>query len=537
PAAIWCCRRDCLCNLAARLARRGHWGPAAPAPVRPARPADRVPGRCGAPALAQPPARGAASRGCTRRRSPGRLLRSQRPARRGPLSGPPSGRPCHPSWGSRRLRHRYGRLCPLPPAGRLVVAGRGGDCAARHPAGSGVLAPAGPALAARRLDRPRGRHLRLPRAGAVSAPPARPDLSGELRRTLLLAGLCVLLAQFDGSALFLALPAVAQEFHARVEDLSNAGSVLGLGAIAALPLAALADRAGRKRLLVLAVAAFSVANLATGFAPALAWLAVARLTASCFEVAAIGIASALVVEEAPRERRAIAVAALTIAAGAGQGLTIVAYPLLAPHWRVRYWAGGAGLLAVPALLAWLPEGRTWRAAGHVDNPLRVLFEAQWRARLAVLALASLLAAVAFQPGGLYGALFASRTLRLTPFSISLVLAASAPLAGFGFVAGGWLSDRAGRRPLAVGLSLASALVNALTFAGSVALYWGGNLAWSVVGSAAGPVLTAWYAELFPTRARATSQAVAAVAAAVGGILGLQLVGLAAPSVGLGTAIV
>jgi len=279
-------------------------------------------------------------------------------------------------------------------------------------------------------------------------------LSGELRRTLLLAGLCVLLAQFDGSALFLALPAVAQEFHARVEDLSNAGSVLGLGAIAALPLAALADRAGRKRLLVLAVAAFSVANLATGFAPALAWLALARLTASCFEVAAIGIASALVVEEAPRERRAIAVAALTIAAGAGQGLTIVAYPLLAPHWRVLYWAGGAGLLAVPALLAWLPEGRTWRAAGHVDNPLRVLFEARWRARLAVLALASLLAAVAFQPGGLYGALFASRTLRLTPFSISLVLAASAPLAGFGFVAGGWLSDRAGRRPLAVGLSLA-----------------------------------------------------------------------------------
>ena len=171
-------------------------------------------------------------------------------------------------------------------------------------------------------------------------------MSGELRRTLLLAGLCVLLAQFDGSALFLALPAVAQEFHARVEDLSNAGSVLGLGAIAALPLAALADRAGRKRLLVLAVAAFSVANLATGFAPALAWLAVARLTASCFEVAAIGIASALVVEEAPRERRAIAVAALTIAAGAGQGLTIVAYPLLAPHWRVLYWAGGSGLLAV-----------------------------------------------------------------------------------------------------------------------------------------------------------------------------------------------
>src|SRR5207302_2241065 len=127
-----------------------------------------------------------------------------------------------------------------------------------------------------------------------------------------------------------------------------------------------------------------------------AWLAVARLTASCFEVAAIGIASALVVEEAPRERRAIAVAALTIAAGAGQGLTIVAYPLLAPHWRVLHWAGGAGLLSVPALLAWLPEGRPWGAAGHVDNPLPVPFETRWRARLGGLALARLLAAVALQ---------------------------------------------------------------------------------------------------------------------------------------------
>ena len=74
------------------------------------------------------------------------------------------------------------------------------------------------------------------------------------RRTLVWAGLAVVLTAFDGSVLVLALPAIAADFKAQIPGLSNLGSVLALGSLGALPLATLADRFGRRRLIALGVA-------------------------------------------------------------------------------------------------------------------------------------------------------------------------------------------------------------------------------------------------------------------------------------------
>src|SRR6195256_975292 len=169
----------------------------------------------------------------------------------------------------------------------------------------------------------------------------------QQRRTLVWAGLAVVLTAFDGSVLVLALPAIAADFHARTPALSNLGSVLAVGALAALPLAALADRFGRRRLIAIGVAGFSLANFASGLAPSLEVLAFLRLVAVCFEVMVGGVATALVVEEAPRERRGQAVSVLALLSGLGTGVTVVLYPLVAPHWRWLFMAGGAGALLAP----------------------------------------------------------------------------------------------------------------------------------------------------------------------------------------------
>jgi MFS family permease len=85
-----------------------------------------------------------------------------------------------------------------------------------------------------------------------------------------------------------------------------------------------------------------------------------------------------------------------------------------------------------------------------------------------------------------------------------------------FPLGGWAGDRFGRRSTGLALAAATTIAVATTFvAGSRAGYWAGNIIWSALASATAPVTGAWFAELFPTRARATSEAVAAVAAAVG----------------------
>src|SRR5258708_22521299 len=160
-------------------------------------------------------------------------------------------------------------------------------------------------------------------------------------RVLVLAGLGVALATFGGSVRGLTLTAVWAELHAPIPALSNLGTVLQLGTVGALPLAALADRAGRRRLLAIAVAGCSVAALASALAGSLAVLAAARLAGVCFEALAAGVATAMVVEETPAGHRALAVSALTFAAGAGMGLTTLAYPLIAPHWRWLYWGAAA----------------------------------------------------------------------------------------------------------------------------------------------------------------------------------------------------
>jgi MFS transporter, SHS family, lactate transporter len=348
-----------------------------------------------------------------------------------------------------------------------------------------------------------------------------------------LAGLAVFLVSFDGSILVLALPAIARDFQASVPDLANLGSGLQVGALLGLPMAMLADRLGRRRLLAAAVLGFSLANLASAAAPSLAWLAGARVLAVGFESVAAAVATALVVEEVPNDQRGRAVAAITIAGGAGLGLTTLLYPLFAPHWRWLYLFGGVGIPAAAALARFLPESRAWSATRTELLPFRVLLSRPWRRRLVVAAVAAALSAVFFEPANILLALFASRELHFSPTLISAGVVISGLIALPAFPLGGWVSDRRGRRLVGASLSALTAVAAAAAFAGGTAAYWVGIVVWSFLASASVPVIGAWYGELFPTRARATSESVSTVAAAAGGVLGLQLVAAAQSHLGLG----
>jgi len=356
------------------------------------------------------------------------------------------------------------------------------------------------------------------------------------RRTLAWAGLAVVLTAFDGSVLVLALPAVAGDFHARVPDLSNLGSILALGSLGALPLATLADRFGRRRLIAVGVAGFSIANFGSAFAPSLEGLAFLRLAAVCFEVLVGGVATALIVEEAPAGRRGQAVSVLAVLSGAGTAITVIAYPLVAPHWRWLFAAGGVGLVAAPLIWLRLPEGRVWERVRPSGSALRLLLAPPWRRRLVIIAATTALLAVLLEPAGLFFTLFASQVLRMSPAKISVLIAVSGVAGAASYVAGGYLSDRYGRRAPGAGLTGATAVAASLSFATGTPGFLLGNVLWSSFASAATPVLGAWSGELFPTRARATAEAAGSVAGAVGSVAGLQAVGVLASSAGLGTAL-
>ncbi|TMD34844.1 MAG: MFS transporter [Chloroflexi bacterium] len=362
------------------------------------------------------------------------------------------------------------------------------------------------------------------------------QLDSLQRRTLIWAGLAVVLTAFDGSVLVLALPAIAGDFHARVPALSNLGSVLALGGLGALPLATLADRFGRRRLIAVGVGGFSIANFASAFAPSLEALAVLRLIAVCFEALVGGVATALIVEEAPPGRRGLAVSVLAVLSGAGTAVTVVGYPLVAPHWRWLFLAGGIGVLVAPFIWRWLPEGRVWQRARLTGSVLRLLIGPQWRRRLIVIAATTALVAVLLEPAGLLFTLFASQVLHLSPVAISALIVVSGIAGVASYLVGGYLTDRFGRRGPATALTGATAIAASLSFGSGTSGFWIGNVLWSSFASADTPVLGAWSAELFPTRARATAEAMGSVAAAAGSVVGLQAVGALSQSIGLGPAI-
>jgi len=362
------------------------------------------------------------------------------------------------------------------------------------------------------------------------------ELDRRQRVTLIWAGMAVVLAGFEGSILVVALPAIAKEFHAGTSALSNLGSVLAVGTLGALPLATLADRFGRRRLIAAGVAGFSLVTLASAYVPSLADLAFLRLFAVCFEVLVIGVATALIVEEAPAGSRGQAVSVLALLSGLGTGITVIAYPLVAPHWRWLFMAGGAGLVAAPFIWWLLPEGRTWQGVRVTGSAIRLLMQPPWRRRIVVLAAMFALLAVLLEPAGLLYTLYASVVLSWSPVQISFLIVVSGTAGAVSYLAGGYLTDRFGRRGPAIALTVATAAATSLSFATSTVGFFVGNVLWSAFASAGTPVFGAWSGELFPTRARATAEAAIALAGAIGSIVGLQAVALLSASAGLGGAI-
>lgn len=362
------------------------------------------------------------------------------------------------------------------------------------------------------------------------------ELDRRQRVTLAWAGLAVVLTGFEGSILVIALPAVASDFHAGVTDLSGLGSVLQVGTLLALPLGAFADRFGRRRLIALGVGGFSLANLASAYVPSLADLAVLHLFAVAFYVVVGAATTSLIVEEAPAEHRGGAVSLVALLSGAGIFVVVVFYPLLAPHWRLLFYASGAGMLLTPLLWWLLPESKVWQRVRVTGSALRLLMEPRWRRRVLVLAATTCLLAVLLEPAGLLYTVFASFVLHWSTVAISILIVVSGIAGACSYLIGGYLTDRFGRRGPAIALTIATAASTSLTFATGSVGFFVGNVLWSAFSSANTPVIGAWSGELFPTRARATAEAVLGLAGAVGSIVGLQAVGLLSASTGLGGAI-
>ncbi len=182
----------------------------------------------------------------------------------------------------------------------------------------------------------------------MSALAALRDLDSTQRHTVAATFLGWTLDAFDYFLLVMVMPAVAKSFGVDVPEVAFALLLtLAFRPLGALIFGRLADRYGRRRILMIDVTLYSVLGLACAFAPSLLALLVLRALFGIAMGGEWGIGASLAMESIPAKSRGIVSGILQSGYPCGYLLCAIAYGLL---FNSIGWRGMFALGILPALL-------------------------------------------------------------------------------------------------------------------------------------------------------------------------------------------
>jgi AAHS family 4-hydroxybenzoate transporter-like MFS transporter len=196
-------------------------------------------------------------------------------------------------------------------------------------------------------------------------------------RILLMCFAVLLIDGYDTQALGYIAPALSQDWKLARGALGPvfSASLFGL-MIGVLTLAPIADRIGRKKIILFSAVAFGIGSLATALVPDYNWLFAMRLLTGLGLGGALPNAIALTAEFSPHRRRASMVMVMFIgfSVGAAVGGFIAAALISGYGWRSIFVVGGiVPLVLAPLLAIPLPESiRYLTLAGNRDSEVAAL---------------------------------------------------------------------------------------------------------------------------------------------------------------------
>jgi MFS family permease len=316
------------------------------------------------------------------------------------------------------------------------------------------------------------------------------------------------------------------------------GSVLGgglavirLAGLLALPLAALADRAGRRPTILAFATVGLVATIAAAASPSYWWFVAAFAVARPLLTATDTVGAVLAAEHTGLGDRAKAIAMASAAYGIGAGAIAVLRGLAGEGLGFRgvFALAAIPLAAIPVAGRLLTEPdrftrRTRVAAGDPVVPVIGAVPPSHRPRLAILA------AIAFATGFITGPVatllfvYAENVLDVSSAVTAALVVAAGGTGLAGLMLGRVLADRLGRRPTAGVALILMAGAGVLTYSGSVPALVVGYLCGVLFGAAYGTPAITLTAELFPTSIRSAVAGWLVVAGVLGSTSGLWLAG-------------
>jgi AAHS family 3-hydroxyphenylpropionic acid transporter len=313
-----------------------------------------------------------------------------------------------------------------------------------------------------------------------------------------------------------------------------------LAAFAALPLARIADRSGRRRPLIWALLIVVVGGAGAGLAVDGWHYGLAQALMRTGTAAVTGLSVVLLSEQVTPAIRAYSVAFYAAAVSLGSGLALMALPLAdgdPEGWRIPHFLTVSGLLIIPLIARRLPESRLIRSQPQGRSSFSSLATGPWRRRFWLVAAIGLLIS-AF---GTFGLAFTiERMIADLDFSTGMAVTVSlvgGTVGGVGFFLGGHLADSWGRRKTTI-MAMMASLTGGLTLysAEALPLVAAAVLVSSFGTFALAPAFGAHRAELFPTPLRAMANTAAANFALAGSALGLLLGSFTIDRIGVATTV-
>ncbi len=356
-----------------------------------------------------------------------------------------------------------------------------------------------------------------------AAPPAGPapqgpptKLTPDHWRLLVFLSVATFFEGYDFLALAQILPQVAEEMALSKSGVGYLNAVVNAGAVAAFLLVRQADRWGRRRVLTLTIAGYTLFTLFSGLAPNVWFFAPLQFFARLFLIAEWATSMVYAAEEFPPERRATIMGVIQGFSSLGGIVCAGVVPLLlrTPYgWRTVYFVGVIPLILLAFARRNLKETSRFEAlkATQATSAPRPSFFRIWksayRKRLLVVALVWGLTYACTQNVITFWKLFVMEERNFTNEDVGLAIAIAAVAAMPVVFLAGRLLDLMGRHKGAAIIFGVSAVATVATY--NLSGFW--PLTVALVGGIFGvsgvlPVLNNYTNELFPTDLRGDAYA-------------------------------
>jgi SHS family lactate transporter-like MFS transporter len=342
----------------------------------------------------------------------------------------------------------------------------------------------------------------------MSALAALRDLDSTQRHTVAATFLGWTLDAFDYFLLVMVMPAVADTFHVPVSDVAFALLLtLAFRPLGALIFGRLADRYGRRRILMIDVTLYSVLGLACAFAPSLIVLLVLR---SLFGIAMggeWGTGASLAMESIPARSRGIVSGILQSGYPCGYLLCALAYGLLFDSigWRGMFALGILPALLVLYLRRSVPESPVFEQRTRTGARRGVMETMRGRWKLLAYMIVTMAVFNAFSHGSqdVYPTFLKLQMHFDTHVTSLLTIILNLGALVGGLVFGQWSEKIGRRRAMAIACVLALPAIPLWSYGGSVLLLAIGAFWIQIAVQGAWGVVPGYLNELSPDDVRGT----------------------------------